>query len=63
MPSETKRLRQLEEEKGKLQRIAANLSLDEAMLQNVVQKLAGLTASARRVSEDEQGRSKLSIVS
>lgn len=36
MPSEMKRLRQLEEENGKLKRITADLSLDKAMLQNVV---------------------------
>ena len=33
MPSEMKRLRQLEEENGKLKRIVADLSLDKAMLQ------------------------------
>ena len=32
MPSEMKRLRQLEEENGKLKRIVADLSLDKAML-------------------------------
>mgnify|MGYP001447805184 FL=1 len=38
MPSEVKRLRQLEEENGKLKRIVADLSLDKAMLQDVLSK-------------------------
>lgn len=38
MPSEVKRLRQLEEENAKLKRIVADLSLDKAMLQDVLQK-------------------------
>ena len=38
MPSEMKRLRQLEEENAKLKRIVADLSLDKAMLQDVLQK-------------------------
>ena len=38
MPSEVKRLRQLEEENAKLKRLVANLSLDKAMLQDVLQK-------------------------
>jgi putative transposase len=38
MPSEVKRLRQLEEESGKLKRLVADLSLDKAMLQDVLQK-------------------------
>jgi putative transposase len=38
MPSEMKRLRQLEEENAKLKRIVADLSLDKAMLQNVLSK-------------------------
>lgn len=33
-----KRLRQLEEENGKLKRIVADLSLDNAMLQDVLSK-------------------------
>jgi len=35
-PSEMKRLRQLEEENGKPKRIVADLSLDKAMLQDVL---------------------------
>lgn len=38
MPSEVRRLRQLEEENGKLKRLVADLSLDKAMLQDVLQK-------------------------
>lgn len=38
MPSEIKRLRQLEEENAKLKRIVADLSLDKAMLQDVLAK-------------------------
>ena len=38
MPSEVKRLRQLEQENSKLKRIVADLSLDKAMLQDVLAK-------------------------
>jgi putative transposase len=38
MPLEMKRLRQLEEENAKLKRIVADLSLDKAMLQDVLSK-------------------------
>jgi putative transposase len=38
MPSEMKRLRQLEEENGKVKRIVADLSLDKAMLQDVISR-------------------------
>lgn len=38
MPSEMKWLRQLEEENAKLKRIVADLSLDKAMLQDVLAK-------------------------
>jgi putative transposase len=38
MPSEMKRLRQLEEENAKLKGIVADLSLDKAMLQGVLSK-------------------------
>jgi putative transposase len=36
MPSEMKRLKILEEENTKLKRLVANLSLDKAMLQDVI---------------------------
>jgi putative transposase len=38
MPSEMKRLRQPEDENGKLKRIVADLSLDRAMLQDVLRR-------------------------
>lgn len=38
MPSEVKRLRQLEEENAKLKQLVADLSLDKAMLQDVLSK-------------------------
>ena len=38
MPSEMKRLKQLEEENGKLKKLVADLSLDRAMLQDVLSK-------------------------
>ena len=38
MPSEMKRLKQLEEENGKLKKLVADLSLDRAMLQDVLAK-------------------------
>lgn len=38
MPSEVKRLRQLEEENAKLKRLVAHLSLDNANLQDVASK-------------------------
>jgi len=37
-PSELRRMRQLEEENRKLKQIVADLSLDKAMLQHIVQK-------------------------
>src|SRR5262245_5941038 len=38
MPSAMKRLRQLEEENGKLKKIVADLSLDKEMLQDVIRR-------------------------
>ena len=38
MPSEMKRLKQLEEENGKLKRIVAALALDKEMLQDVIKR-------------------------
>jgi putative transposase len=38
MPSEMKRLKQLEEENGRLKRIVADLSLDKEMLQDVLKR-------------------------
>ena len=38
LPSEVKKLRQLEEENGRLKRLVADLTLDKQMLQDVVSK-------------------------
>jgi len=38
MPSEMKRLKQLEEENTRLKRIVADLSLDKEMLQDVIKR-------------------------
>ncbi len=38
MPSEVRKLRQLEEENARLRRIVADLSLDQEMLQEVIRK-------------------------
>lgn len=38
MPSETRRLRELEEENARLERIVADLSLDKEMLQYVIKR-------------------------
>jgi putative transposase len=38
MPSEVRRLKQLEEENSRLKRMVADLSLDKAMLQDVLAK-------------------------
>ncbi len=38
MPSEMKRLKQLEEENRQLKRVVADLSLDKAMLQDVIKR-------------------------
>ena len=38
MPSKMRRLKQLEEENGKLKKLVADLSLDRAMLQDVLAK-------------------------
>ncbi len=40
-PSELRRLRQLEEENTKLKRLVADLSLDKAMLQDVLARMYG----------------------
>lgn len=41
MPSEMRRLRQLEEENGKLKKFVADLSLNKAMLQDVLTEMYG----------------------
>ena len=46
-PSEAKELRQLRDENAKLKRIVADLSLDKAMLQDVLQKNSEARQEAR----------------
>jgi putative transposase len=47
LPTEMRRLKQLEDENGKLKRIVADLSLDKEMLQDAIRrKLRGLSGSA-----------------
>jgi putative transposase len=46
MPSEMKRLRVLEEENGKLKKLVADLSLDKAMLQDVLSRSCKASAPA-----------------
>ena len=51
MPSEVRKLRQLEEENARLRRLVADLSLDKEMLQEVIRKkLQGLRSGGRRWS-------------
>ncbi len=50
-PSELRRVRQLEEEGRKLKQIVANLSLDKAMLQHIVQKSLGPSRRRELVAE------------
>ena len=47
MPSDMNRLRQLEDENGKLQKMVIDLSLDKEMLQDVIlRKMCGPVANA-----------------
>ncbi|MBG0512127.1 IS3 family transposase [Agrobacterium sp. MOPV5] len=61
MPSEMKRLRQLEEENAKLKRIVADLSLDKAMLQDVLFKKALRPARKRKLVDTVKVDWKVSI--
>ncbi len=61
MPSEMKRLRQLEEENGKLKRIVADLSLDKAMLQDVISPKTMKPDRRRRVVDDVRATWRVSI--
>ena len=54
MPSEMKRLRQLEDENVKLKRIVADLSLDKAMLQDVLSKSFEACAQAGACGQGSQ---------
>jgi hypothetical protein len=59
MPSEMKRLRQLEEENGRLKRIVADLSLDKEMLRRYPPKAVRPARMRRLVDElDQPGRSR-----
>ncbi|RTL87328.1 IS3 family transposase [Ancylobacter aquaticus] len=60
MPSEMKRLRQLEEENAKLKRIVADLSLDKAMLQDVLFKKALRPARKRELVDKVRSDWKVS---
>jgi len=46
MPSEMKRLKQLEEENSKLKNLVADLSLDRAMLQDVINESSKACSSS-----------------
>lgn len=49
LPSDIKRLKQLEEENAKLKKLVADLSLDKAMLQDVLSKnWGGLPTGGKR---------------
>lgn len=61
MPSEMKRLRQLEDENAKLKRIVADLSLDKAMLQDVLSKKALRPARKRQLVDMIKTDWKVSI--
>ncbi|MDZ5454722.1 IS3 family transposase [Labrys sp. ZIDIC5] len=61
MPSEMKRLRQLEEENAKLKRIVADLSLDKAMLQDVLPKKALRPARRRQLVDQVREAWKVSV--
>ncbi len=61
MPSEMKRLKQLEEENGKLKKLVADLSLDKAMLQDVLAKKAVRPARRRALVDEVRAGWKVSI--
>lgn len=61
MPSEVKRLRQPEEENAKLKRLVANLSLDKALLQDVLSKKALKPARRRQLVDEARETWQVSI--
>ncbi|RVT89083.1 IS3 family transposase, partial [Rhodovarius crocodyli] len=61
VPSEVRRLRQLEEENAKLKRIVADLSLDKAMLQDVLFKKALRPARRRELVDGLRSEWKVSV--
>ncbi|MGX1500021.1 transposase-like protein [Labrenzia sp. MBR-25] len=60
-PSGVKRMRQLEDENNRLKKIVANLTLDKAMLQDVLSKKALKPARHRRLVDEVREDWKVSI--
>ncbi|MDT3382345.1 IS3 family transposase [Labrys neptuniae] len=61
MPSEVKRMRQLEDENNRLKKIVADLTLDKAMLQDVLFKKALKPVRRRRLVDEVRADWKVSI--
>ncbi|MBZ9810889.1 IS3 family transposase [Mesorhizobium sp. ESP-6-2] len=61
MPSEVKRMRQLEDENNRLKKIVADLTLDKAMLQDVLSKPALKPVRRRRLVDEVRADWKVSI--
>ncbi|MGI9415077.1 MAG: IS3 family transposase, partial [Hyphomicrobiales bacterium] len=61
MPSDMKRLKQLEEENNKLKRLVADLSLDKAMLQDVIKRKPLRPGRRRELVDDLRADWKVSI--
>ncbi len=57
MPSEMRRLKQLEEENVRLKRLVADLSLDKEMLQEVVRKMYGPLPVCNSIGRSDPVRS------
>ncbi|WP_411908895.1 IS3 family transposase [Mesorhizobium sp. ESP-6-2] len=61
MPSEVKRMRQLEDENNRLKKIVADLTLDKAMLQDVLSKQPLKPVRRRRLVDEVRADWKVSI--
>lgn len=61
MPSEVPRLKLLEDENARLKRMVADLSLDKAMLQDVLAKKGLAPAKGRQLVDYVQGAFQVSI--
>ena len=61
MPSEMKRLRELEEENGRLKRIVADLSLDKEMLQDIVRAKTLRPVRKRKLVDEMRAGWKVSV--
>ncbi|WP_370008943.1 IS3 family transposase [Sinorhizobium fredii] len=61
MPSEVKRMRQLEEENNRLKKIVADLTLDKVMLQDVIKRKPLRPARRRRLVDEVRKDWKVSI--